>query len=80
LESAETSASGVTSERGAYEIAGLPTEDLFRALQFAGPGADAQTLKESNVELRIGPAVEVAAGWRDATLPLKHPKVLGCYR
>ena len=76
MHNAENSASGVAIGRCVYEMEGLSTKHLFRSLQLAGSGANAQTLEQCDIELRIDASVEVAAGRWDAALPLQHPEML----
>ncbi len=35
--------------------------------------------QKGNVEWTVDPPVEVSTGRRNATLPLKHPQMVGCY-
>ena len=54
----------------------LLTKHLFRPLQLARSGANAQAFEEGNVELRVDAAVEISARSGCAALALQCSEVL----
>jgi hypothetical protein len=55
----------------------LSTEHLFRPLQLARAGANAQAFEEGNIELRVDAAVEISTCLGDTTVALQCSKMLG---